>query len=53
MLAETTSSCHSFWTGVDVGKESLAIYIAASNKALTVPNKAPSIRAFPSLTPHF
>jgi transposase len=46
MLTENQSSCHPLWVGVDVGKESLAIHIKASNKALTIPNKTLSIMAF-------
>ena len=46
MLSENPPTCHPSWAGVDVGKESLAIHIAAGNKALTVPNKAPAIKDF-------
>jgi transposase len=46
MLIESASACHPFWVGVDVGKESLSIYIAASNKALTIPNKTSAIKDF-------
>jgi transposase len=46
MLSETVPACHPFWIGVDVGKESLSIYIAASNKALTIPNKTSAIKDF-------
>jgi transposase len=46
MLIENTPACHPSWVGVDVGKESLAVYIVANNKALTVPNKATAIKDF-------
>jgi transposase len=46
MLIESIPACHPFWIGVDVGKESLAIYVAASGKALTIPNKTAAIKAF-------
>ena len=46
MLSENTPTCHPSWVGVDVGKKTLAIHIAASNKALTVPNKASAIKDF-------
>jgi transposase len=46
MLIESASACHPFWVGVDVGKESLSVYIAASDKALTIPNKTSAIKDF-------
>jgi transposase len=46
MLTENTPVCHPSWVGVDVGKESLAIHLAADDKALTVPNKASAIKDF-------
>ncbi|MGE4351712.1 MAG: IS110 family transposase, partial [Bdellovibrionales bacterium] len=51
MLNENTPACHPFWVGVDVGKETLAIHIAASNTALTLPNKAAAIKAFLAQNP--
>jgi len=46
MLNENIPDCHRSWIGVDVGKETLAIHITASNKALTVLNKASAIKDF-------
>lgn len=51
MLSENTPACHPFWVGVDVGKETLAIHIAASNKALIIPNNAAAIKDFLRLDP--
>ena len=51
MLTENTPPCHPSWVGVDVGKETLAIHIVASNKALIVPNKAAAIKDFLRLNP--
>jgi transposase len=46
MITETTPACHPIWVGVDVGKESLAVYITAENKGTTIPNKAAAIKDF-------
>jgi transposase len=43
MLNETTPACHAF-LGVDVGKESLAIHIAASRADEVIPNRTAAIR---------
>jgi len=46
MLTENTPTCHPSWVGVDVGKETLAIYVVDSNNALTVLNKTTAIKKF-------
>lgn len=51
MVIETSPVCHPLWVGVDVGKETLAIYIADSNKQQTIPNNLSSIKALLRQTP--
>lgn len=46
MLTEKTPMCHPFWVGIDVGKETLAVYTASTREAQNVPNKPSSIKAF-------
>lgn len=43
MVNQNTPSCHYFWIGIDVGKDTLAVYINDQDKALTIANKASAI----------
>ena len=46
MLNTKTPSCHPAWIGVDVGKESLVAYIAATGETQTIDNKRTAIISF-------
>jgi len=45
MLPHDPSSRHAFLIGIDVGKESLAVFIAGDAQSLTIPNQTRAIRA--------
>ena len=46
MLTEETPACHPLWVGIDVGKETLAVYSAQTRESGDIPNKPASIKVF-------